>query len=205
MHMVIRILTYASSAEEAVRNAVNILDNQLCSSSGLFDWYTTFDDETATTSGKARWGELPPAVKADSELGMKLIREGIMWTWDSFLESLRHVKNWIENADITTLFEDRGEHRDKYPFDDYGLGFRYACYCLGQYSGPEIWIYDNDGEGIRDTKHLLNVLNKWQCIYDDLSDADAHRLSQWDYEHNQKKTNPYIDLDVWVVPVDVHH
>ena len=64
---------------------------------------------------------------------------------------------------------------------------RYYLNQLGSYSGSAIWLYDNDGSGISDKGHLKDVLNKWECLYKD-----------------KEKKSPYDDLDVWVVPADVH-
>ena len=63
--------------------------------------------------------------------------------------------------------------------------FRYWCYVAGAYTGSSIWLYDNDGEGIRSREHLKNVLNKW---------ADSKTTSSETYE----------GLKVFVVPADVH-
>jgi len=56
---------------------------------------------------------------------------------------------------------------------------RYYFYCLGQRGGSEIFLYDNCGSGIINEKHLQDVLNKWNLP-------------------------EYKDLDIWVVPADVH-
>jgi hypothetical protein len=70
------------------------------------------------------------------------------------------------------------------------LGVDMLCHFMreaGQYKGHGIFVYNNDGEGIRDPKHLHRALTKWTCLYED-----------------RGKPNPYAGMDVWVVPSDVH-
>ena len=57
--------------------------------------------------------------------------------------------------------------------------FHNYCFQFGQYEGTQIYLYGNDGEGIRNEKTLKNVLNKWD-------------------------SKDYEDLDVFVVPCDCH-
>jgi len=199
MHMVIRALVYARDEVEALERGRSVFNDLV--EQGVFDYFVTFDEDGKGVSGRDRWGNLPVAVRADSKAGMELIREGLEATWGDFLENIRYIKNYIESVAIEDIFEGKkmGD------FEHFGTGFRYACYCIGQYAGPHIWLYDQDGEGIRDTHHLMNVLEKWKSIYEDLTDNDAKRLSQWDWEKGTKKENPYRDLDIWVVPADVHY
>jgi hypothetical protein len=35
---------------------------------------------------------------------------------------------------------------------------RHACYNLGAYQGPSLYLYDRHGDGIRDPEHLKRVL-----------------------------------------------
>jgi len=60
---------------------------------------------------------------------------------------------------------------------------RFQFYEIGTHRGPTIWLYDNDREGIRTKNHLKNVLAKW---------PDQNR-------------NEYKDLEVWVIPADMHY
>ena len=62
---------------------------------------------------------------------------------------------------------------------------RYQFQCIGQSGGSGIWLYDNDGSGIRTRHHLDNALTKWPDL---------------DYTSEE-----YKGLDVWVVPADVHY
>ena len=59
---------------------------------------------------------------------------------------------------------------------------------LGQYHGPAVRLYDADGEGIQDRRHIENVLSRWKVIYED-----------------EGKRNPYAGSGpLWIVPADVH-
>lgn len=62
--------------------------------------------------------------------------------------------------------------------------FKYRCGCIGQYSGSEIYLY-HEGEGIRSQIQLNNVLSKYEDLY-------------------KGKDKPNKDLNVYVVPADVH-
>jgi len=57
------------------------------------------------------------------------------------------------------------------------MWFRFFCHCLGQYQGSEVWLYNNDGSGIRNTTELKWALNP---------------------EGISKK-------NIWIVPADVHY
>lgn len=199
MHMVIRALVYANNEAEALERGRGVFSDLV--EQGIFDYFVTFDEEGRSVSGKDRWGNFPVAVRADTEIGMKLIREGLAATWSGFLENIRYIQNYIENVAIEDIFEEK--KRDD--FERFGVGFQFACYCIGRYQGPDVWLYDQDGEGIRNTRHLMDVLERWKSIYEDLTDDEAQRLSPWDNERGRKKENPYRDRDIWVVPADVHY
>jgi hypothetical protein len=71
-------------------------------------------------------------------------------------------------------------------FDDIKGLFWYRCRQAGSVEGSAVWLYDHDGNGIRDSRHLSEVLNKWPSCHKD-------------------KPNLYADMEVWVVPADVHY
>ena len=126
---------------------------------------------------------------ANSKEGKRLIDEGFKITRDNFFKHIDKVRNIIQEYSNEELFEtevleikkkiieklenqkSRGELR----------AFKYYCHCVGEYEGSDIWLYDNDGEGIRDSEHLKNVLTKWG-----------------------EQTEVYKDLKIYVIPVDVH-
>lgn len=179
MHMVIRVLVYDKDKKSAFSKATQTLD-RLCGEDGQpFDYFTTFDDKTSTVSGEARWGKLPSVCEADSKEGKKLIEEGMEYTKNTFLENIKIARKVLKKKTDNEIFNDDIFDRDM---------IRYRFYCLGEYRGPSIWLYDNDGEGVRTPKHLKDILNKWECIYE-----------------KEKKPNPYKDLTLYVVPADVHY
>ena len=64
--------------------------------------------------------------------------------------------------------------------------FKYRCSCLGQYKGSDIRLYDNDGQGIRDNKHLKDTLTKWKSL-------------------GKKVTKEYAGMNVYITTADVHN
>ena len=61
--------------------------------------------------------------------------------------------------------------------------YRYLCWCLGQYSGSEIFLYNCDGEGIRNKGELKRALDKYDNGVDVVTQSGEK---------------------VWVSPFDVH-
>ena len=198
MHQIIKIICYANSQEEARARAEKILNENLVGEDGQPFDYGTFFDEESSVSGKSRWGNLPPVVLANSKEGKKYIDEGMKATKDSFMGNIKKVRKLIDFYSDEELFEGEvkdtkrkiilslGENEDKELKDI--SQFRIRCFWLGQYGGSEIFLYDNDGSGITDTKHLNNVLNKWKCLYEDKGEKNPNKNNQ-----------------IWVIPCDVHH
>lgn len=179
MHMVIRVLSYGENKKDALSKAKNILDG-LCGEDGQpFDYYTTFDDNTSQVSGKARWGEIPCICEADSKEGKKLIDDGMQYTKEAFLENIKIARKVLKEKTDKQIFENSDWDKDM---------IKYRFHCLGAYRGANIFLYDQDGEGIRDPKHLENILKKWSCIYE-----------------KEGKQNPYQDKKLYVIPADVHY
>ena len=198
MHQIIRIICYANDKREARERAEEILKNNLVGDNCPFDYGTFFDDDISTMSGKARWGYNPSVVLADSKEGKKLIKEGMKYTKESFIEKIKEVREMINFYSNEELFEKKVIDIKKKILeslenkkDKKGLGisfFKYYCSCLGEYKGSNIFLYDNDGEGISDSQHLKDVLTKWKSFYGT----------------ENKEKNKYIGLKVFVVPIDVH-
>jgi hypothetical protein len=168
--MVIRAIVYAENKEDALDKAEHIFQRLAGEDGQPFDYYTMFrdGDDKYGVSGKSRWGDLPAVEDANSDAGKKLIEEGMEYTEKEFEYALEQIKGFIDD----------GKTDDSM--------FRYYCSVAGQYQGSSIFLYDQDGEGIRDRKHLENVLNKW---------ADT----------GIKSAEEYKNLEVFVVPADVHH
>ena len=167
MHMVIRAIVYAQNEQEGLVKAKRIFED-MCENTS-FDYYTTFDQEGSPVSGKGGWGNLPAIVLADSKEGKELIEEGMRFTKNEFLEHLKIVRNVLASKSDEKIFATGLDEKM----------FQHHCYCLGQYQGSSVWLYDNEGFGIKDEKHLKNVLDKWD-------------------------SNEQDDLKIFVVPAGVH-
>jgi len=189
MHMVIRAIVYAHNEEEALNKARGIFE-KLCGDEGQpFDYYTLFDEDSPI-AGKNRWGNLPVVARADSPEGKKLIDYAMRVTKKEFMDNMAEIREGLLNLTDEELFNeelgpnaiairalDQSEHIG-FSYDPSMIKF--SMRQVGAYVGPSVYLYDNDGEGIRTPKHLNNVLNKWGA-------------------------DEYKDLDVFVVPADVHH
>ena len=191
MHMLICAIVYAKDEKGAFEKATEIFDKFVGTDEnpGMFDYYTTFDDKTSQVSGPVRWGNLPAVARAGSPEGKKLIDEGMNVTWDEFKRNMEKVRKAVELFTDEELFEERVDKEKEVAIELGGgweegrfiLGMaRHYMYRAGQYGGPSVFLYDNDGEGIRSRRHLANVLNKWS-------------------------SKEYKKLDVFVVPADVHY
>ena len=184
-HWIIRLIVYAKNESEAKQRAKGLLFDLVGEKNEPFDFGSLFDDEYATS----RWGNLPAVSLASSKEGKKLISEGMKYTKESFIENVKKVREMINDYSNEELFEQEViepkkkliEALETNPSNNLMM-FKYYCSCLGQYVGGEIYLYDNDGEGIRDNKYLKNVLDKWDEV-GEIVDKD---------------------LKVYVVPVDVH-
>ena len=186
MHMVIHVLVYADDEKDALDEASSILDN-LCGESEPFDYYNTFDSGYATE----RWGELPMVARICGDLGSEkcdkcderfrcyttqmnsILEEAMQDTKKEFFENLNEIKAFITMCSDDELFED-GD-------------FKFRCHQAGEYQGPCVWLYDQDGEGIRDTEHLNNVLNRWAC------------------NNRGEPVLELVDKNIYVIPADVHY
>jgi len=103
MHMVIRVIVYASSKEEALEKGKRVL-NQLCED-GKFDYYATFDQEGLVVAGKDRWGNLLVAAKLSSEEGKKLISEGFCAMRRNFYHYLNKIREYLKENSDKQIFE----------------------------------------------------------------------------------------------------
>jgi len=173
--MVIGIIVYANSETEARERAEEILNQYLVPDP--FD-YGVFFDEESPVAGKARWGEIPPVMDAESEEGREFIETRMQWTKDEFKRAYEKVKELINKHPMEYLWDTESHERDE------TSDFRYFCHVIGEYKGPSIWLYDDDGEGIRDPSHLRNVMTRWETLY--------------------KDENPLKNKKIYVIPVDVH-
>ena len=124
-----------------------------------------------------RWAKLPIVAKVPSSEAKQFIAERWQATKKGFATAIAKVREGINRYSDDELFSNLvavgGQQRM----------FRYWCSVVGGIGGTSIFIYDNDGEGIREEDHLANALSKWRFFYEE-----------------EGKVNPYHDKKVWVVP-----
>ncbi len=177
MHMIIRNIVYANSESEALSVAKNNFSS-LCEGQYPFDYYNTFDE-----GGTSYWGDrLQPVSHITTTEGRKLLVDGWRNTLRDMRSNLRVIQKLTEGKKTTEIIRDIRKDWLQYHFK-----------AIGDYYGESVWLYDNDGEGIKDRSHLNNVLNKWSTDNHYKHESRAH----W---HRQ-----YKDLDVYIVPADVHY
>jgi len=189
MHMVIRAIVYARNKEEALEKGKEIFQ-QLCKR-GFFDYYVTFDEDRPL-SGKSRWGNITPVAKANSKTGKALIKQGMDFTKENFMECMAKIRKILSAFSDEEIFERKPSSANQVvrkSVEDSNLDLlltKYYMHCAGSSEGHTVWLYDNDGVGIHDSEHLENVLDKWE-------------------KASRNGKNAYRDLDVYVVPADVHY
>ena len=188
MHYVIKIICYAKNKKEARSKAEDILNNRLVGDGKPFDYGVFFDKDGGGMSGKDRWGNLPAVVKADSKEGKKLIDDGLKFTQQEIKDNLKKIRELLNKYSDEELIEEEVLNTKKKILDNLEDNksskieldmFKYYTNCVGRYEGNGVYLYDNDGEGIRNTKHLKNVLNKWD-------------------------SKDYEGQEIFVLPIDVH-
>jgi len=148
--MLIKAIVPGEDKEDALSNAESVFEDLV--KRRYFDWY---DTEASPY--------LSNVVAADSPEGKKLIEESLQITRKEFKENLNKIKDAIAKLSEDDLFEDVEL-------------FRYYCYCIGQYAGPYVWMYNEYGEGIT---------NKWQL------DSALEKKNK--------------DEKLWIVSSDVHY
>jgi hypothetical protein len=148
MHMLIYALVEAPSQDAALSNATTVFDRLVgarAQSQAVFDYYTTFDDTSATVSGPARFGDLPVATRVDSEAGQALLERGWAATKQEFERHLERVREGLDQYSVEEIMRDEDL-------------VRHACHQLGAYEGSTIFLYDEHATGIRHRDQLDRVL-----------------------------------------------
>lgn len=121
-------------------------------------------------------------LNVDHPEAKELIDDIMEEMWGKFKSNITRVRKLIEKCSDEEIFEEYSEKPDTYPSGT----SRFDFYLIGEGKGPNVYLYDNDGEGIINRTVLKKVLNKWSHFYQD-------------------KENPYKDLDVFIVPALIHH
>ena len=165
MHSKYYIIVYENNEKEALVKAINIL-NRLTHESNSFDYFH----------------DIQQPVNVNSEEGKKLIEKGMNATEKEFYNAITKVRNTIENYTDKEIFNEQDQDGNCLDLVRYYFGI------VGMYKGPEIYMYDNDGEGIDNQNHLKSVLNKYASLYE-----------------NKKRANPYKDKEIFVIPTMMHY
>jgi len=179
MHMKPAALVFADSEGEAVEMARGVF-RQLCLNQEPFDYFELMQMDGET----GNWKEGEVAYKQDSPEFSKIVTKRMEYTKLEFMRYLKDIRRALKSKTDEQLFAAR--------FGDVKVGkktvmFRYSCGILGQYHGSGIWLYDQDGEGIREPGHLKDVEDKWPDIHEEVG-----------------KPNPYAGKKLWAVVADVH-
>ncbi|WP_276302594.1 hypothetical protein [Halorussus lipolyticus] len=165
MHQLIYALVEASSEDQALAAAKTTFDGLVGASptdGAVFDYYVTFDDNSSTVAGKARWGERPVAAPIDSEDGTELVESGWEATVKEFEHNLDRVRDALGELDTEAIMQNKNFVRK-------------ACYDLGAYRGPPVFLYEESGTGIRHRDQLDRVLDSDEQVW--VVPADVHTES----------------------------
>jgi len=170
MHMLSGIFVYAEDEKGALERAREVLEEGLVGDYREFDYYREFG----------------AVMRADSPSGRKFIEERMEWRRKEVVRALKTIMEFLKDLgaeDAADIIMRRGETYaaalalSSEPLFNAIFEFEFACYRIGRFRGPSIWLYDEDAEGIKDYQHLKDALRKW---------------------------NKKDDLNVYIVPVDVH-
>lgn len=162
MHMIICALVEASTAEQALAAGQHVFDRLVGfgpGSSSIFDYYVTFESECSRVAGKGRWGDLPIAAPVNSQAGHRLVENGWQATRAVFDRNLDRVKEAIESFSDEEILHDKGFSR-------------HAFYKVGSYEGPEIFLYDEAGDGVRTRRRLETIVTGGEDLW--VVPADVH-------------------------------
>jgi len=159
MHMVIRAVVLAANPNEALDKARTAFE-QLTENQNPFDYFTMFDEEGSSVSGKGRYGAVKPCLRIATKAGKAMLDEGMAATKEYFLENLARIKAAITRYTPAELFEEAPAVKPDQDALDLTL-FKHYCYQVGKYGGGSIWLYDSDGSGIRSLRQLDNVLGNY--------------------------------------------
>ncbi|SEO99461.1 hypothetical protein SAMN04487948_1106 [Halogranum amylolyticum] len=162
MHQLIYALVEAPNRDDALASGNAAFDRLVGigpDTAAVFDYYVTFDDETMSVAGKARWGELPVVAPVDSDEGAELLERGWSATIEEFERNLERVRAAVDEFSTEEFMRDKELAR-------------HACYNLGAYRGPSLFLYDEYGGAIRHRDQLDRVLESDEQMW--IIPADVH-------------------------------
>jgi hypothetical protein len=170
MHYGLGVIVYGHTEKEALAQAEKVMGWLSCKDCGRpFDYYTITGLD----------GE-PPVMKASSKKGQEMIATFMDVTKKDFMRQLRNLRKSL------AVMTDEEVYAQRHP-GEISDDVRFAAYHVGMWKGPGIFLYDNDGEGIREPGHLKDTIEKWPTLTD-------------------RSTRSRLDSagDVWVVTADAH-
>lgn len=159
MHMIIYALVEASTTDEALAAGRTVFNRLTGIDGTAFDYYVTFDDESTSVAGRARWGERPIAAPLDSQQGQELLERGWETTTTEFHRYLDQVKTALDELTDEQIM--RNEARVRFAFRQ-----------LGAREGPVIILYDQYGSGIRNPDELDRIQKECEDLW--IVPADVH-------------------------------
>jgi hypothetical protein len=128
----------------------------------------------------ARWQIKPVVMRADGKRGKVFLNRMMKATERNFRDALSKLREHLERPD-DELWTDRYGEQSKDCVD-----MRHRAWQVGQYTGSQVHLYTWERAGIRCPDDLKSVLDKYSSNYNG-------------------KSNPYANLNVYVVPADVHY
>ena len=179
MHQVINAIIYANSGKDAIEHATEIF-NQLTVNEEPYDYYNLFNSSYATS----RWGQRATCSNVANGRGLGIVNKAWKLTEKEIKYNLDIVRKHLELYDNQDFIDGSYELPEGAEWSAHMV--LHFMYSASKYTGSTYFLYDNDGEAIRNRHHLDNVLDKWSCLYKD-------------------KPNPYQDKKIWVIPADVHY
>lgn len=159
MHMGIAIVVYAENQDEATAKANDIADS-LCCNEYPFDYHSDYNrcDDMPDL-------DLTMALSLDDERVLTLLKEKHAATKRAFTYNARKVLDAIKDKTPEEMWDIE---------DDM---WKFYTYQMGKYKGSDIFVYDDDGEGIRDDGHFGRVITKYNDS-EDLKDMKVFVLFQ---------------------------
>ncbi|MDQ3848201.1 MAG: hypothetical protein M3261_04500 [Thermoproteota archaeon] len=178
MHTIIAAIVYANNESNALAQARQVFARLV--QEHAFDDYTLLHDRTKAAV-PSNWSKYPTVAKANSSEGKRFITDRWQATKRRFDWAIGNVREAVTQYTDDELFAGK---------DDLGgvkQLFRYSCLVIGRMPGPDVFLYDNEAEGICTKEHLEHVLNKWPDVDDNLGEQ-----------------YPLQNVDVWIVSGYTH-
>ena len=185
MHMLIRVIVPAEDEDEALEKGKEIGDRLTEGPNGIsdFDYYKSLDHEPGEhrVAGADRWGhDIPAVTPLDSEQGEELVEEGWESTQKRFKKGLENCRTVIQHLSDEEIREEEYDALPEQAKEEIGSPFdvRGCFQRVAGYTSAYNFLYNRHGNPIRRRTELENL------------------------KTSVKQTS---DVDLWVIPLDVHH